>query len=60
MDATDAGPVDPGSTGEDRLRFDGLYRAHRAPVVSYLRRRGAADPEALAAETLLTLWRRRP
>lgn len=59
MDATDprnGGPVD--SDGADRARFEALYRAHRAHVVSYLRRRGAGDPEGLAAETLLTLWRR--
>lgn len=41
-----------------RERFELLYRAHRSKVATYLRRRGAADPEALAAETFLTLWRR--
>ncbi len=58
MHATDARDVDTRAAAEDRERFEALYRTHRIRVVSYLRRRGAADPEGLAAETLLTLWRR--
>lgn len=58
MDAIDTHEVGPGRAAGERARFEGLYRAHRGQVVSYLRRRGAGDPEALAAETLLTLWRR--
>lgn len=46
-------------TSEDRRgRFEQLYRSHHAPVVAYLRRRGAADPDALAAEAFVVLWRR--
>src|SRR5437588_5112661 len=31
---------------------------HLPAVVAYARRRGSADPEALAAETMATAWRR--
>lgn len=41
-----------------RCRFEQLYRSHHAAVVAYLRRRGAVDPDAVAAEAFITLWRR--
>lgn len=41
-------------------RFELLYREHRPRVGAYLRRRGAVDPDGLAADVFLTLWRRLP
>lgn len=48
----------PATSEDRRCRFERLYRSHHAAVFAYLRRRGAPDPDALAAGAFVTLWRR--
>lgn len=50
--------VCPDSQGPER-RFDEIFD-HLGAVVSYARRRGATDPEAVAAEVMAIAWRRLP
>jgi RNA polymerase sigma-70 factor (ECF subfamily) len=38
----------------------GLVFAHFDPLVAYAARRGASDPEGIAAETMAIAWRRLP
>ena len=48
------------TSDDGAARFEAIYREHRSSVGAYLRRRGAVDADALAAEVFLTLWRRLP
>jgi DNA-directed RNA polymerase specialized sigma24 family protein len=40
-------------------RFDEIFH-HLGAVVSYARRRGASDPEGIAADVMATAWKRLP
>jgi RNA polymerase sigma factor (sigma-70 family) len=48
---------DSGMRRSAELRFSAVF-AHLALLVAYARRRGAADPEAIAAEVMAIAWRR--
>jgi RNA polymerase sigma-70 factor (ECF subfamily) len=47
----------PHADGSREARFDRVYQ-HLQAVADYADRRGSADPEALAAETMTIAWRR--
>lgn len=48
---------DVGSTAAAEARFGHVF-AHLGLITSYARRRGAADPDAIAAEAMAIAWRR--
>src|SRR3954466_14486908 len=44
-------------TSELEIRFHGVFR-HLGAVTAYAKRRGSADPDAIAAEAMTIAWRR--
>lgn len=48
-------PTNEPATAEERFR---VVFGHLGAVMRYARRRGSADPEAIAAETMTIAWRR--